>query len=451
THPADCRVLFNESKKSRDPAISEPDPSGSQKNHIWAAIAEVIFEKDEEYKDAYAEDKHKFTVAVSNRITHLRNKYKKQHARFHQTGAGINPLDAAGAQNLREQVLIDFPWFDILDKLWKSNPVFALKTISSVPGVDHAANMAALTQGKGKQMVAQAPSPDPDNIVGDTESDIIDDILDEPLLAQGKSKEKALPPPCPDEPMDEDLNPNDDHTFITQPEPPLPSTPLNDADDDGEPRDNNFGPSNQEDEDTVQQRPSNKRPCPSSPPPTHALHTPNNHSRGKFQTHVDRVTNRGAIRSPKSSPSQMSSSSSATSSRIRATPTGISGSQTSSTRKAAPSQKSSLSKCVDSEMQDVQGQVESLTTGMSYIYTVKAAASEYKLAKVNAHRHQRDIEFQREQADKECSDAAIVHQRAQEAKALELQVLEAQARVQAEKRAALQLEIKLLKLRGGAS
>ncbi|KAG1898824.1 uncharacterized protein F5891DRAFT_981494 [Suillus fuscotomentosus] len=43
THPADCCVLFNELKKSRDPAISEPDPSGSQKNHIWAVIAEVTY------------------------------------------------------------------------------------------------------------------------------------------------------------------------------------------------------------------------------------------------------------------------------------------------------------------------------------------------------------------------------------------------------------------------
>ncbi|KAG1791494.1 hypothetical protein EV424DRAFT_1354953, partial [Suillus variegatus] len=50
-------------------SVSEPNPSGSQKNHIWAVIAEVIFEKDEEYKDVYAEDKHKFTMAVSNHIT----------------------------------------------------------------------------------------------------------------------------------------------------------------------------------------------------------------------------------------------------------------------------------------------------------------------------------------------------------------------------------------------
>ncbi|KAG2046446.1 hypothetical protein BDR06DRAFT_977478 [Suillus hirtellus] len=228
-------------KKSHDPAISEPNPSGSQKNHIWMVIAEVIFEKDMEYKDAYTEDKYKFMVAVSNCI--MQNQYKKQCAHFHQTGASINPLGAASAQNLQEQVLINFPWFDILDKLWKRNLMFALKMISFVLGVDHTANMAALTQGKGLQMVAQAPSPDPYNIIEDAESDVIDDILDEPLLAQGKGKEKALPPSCSDEPMDEDLDSNDSHTFIFQPKPPLSSTSLNDAND-GELQHNNFGPSN---------------------------------------------------------------------------------------------------------------------------------------------------------------------------------------------------------------
>jgi hypothetical protein len=80
-------------------------------------------------------------------------------------------------------------------------------------------------------------------------------------------------------------------------------------------------------------------------------------------------------------------------------------------------------------MQDVQGQVQSLTDGMSYIYTAKAAASEYKITKVNAHQHQHDIEFQRKQAEKECDEATAVHQHTQEAKTLELQVLEAQAKV----------------------
>ncbi|KAG2031093.1 hypothetical protein BDR03DRAFT_1016412 [Suillus americanus] len=86
-------------------------------------------------------------------------------------------------------------------------------------------------------------------------------------------------------------------------------------------------------------------------------------------------------------------------------------------------------------MEDVQGQVKSLIDGMSYIYTVKAAASEYKIAK----------------ADKESGEAAVVPQRVQEAKVLEIQVLEAQARVQAEKKAALQLKIELLKLKGGTA
>jgi hypothetical protein len=69
THPADCCVLFNESKRMHDPAVSEPDPSGSQKGQVWAAIAKTIFVEDEEYKVMYAEDNHKFALAVSNRLT----------------------------------------------------------------------------------------------------------------------------------------------------------------------------------------------------------------------------------------------------------------------------------------------------------------------------------------------------------------------------------------------
>jgi hypothetical protein len=53
-------------------------------------------------------------------------------------------------QNFKEQVLIDFPWFDALDALWKGNLAFVLKTISSAPGIDHASNLAALTKGGGK-------------------------------------------------------------------------------------------------------------------------------------------------------------------------------------------------------------------------------------------------------------------------------------------------------------
>ena len=46
---------------------------------------------------------------------------------------------------------------------------------------------------------------------------------------------------------------------------------------------------------------------------------------------------------------------------------------------------------------------------MSYIYTAKAAASEYKIMKVNAHQYQCDIESQCEQAEKKCDEAATIH------------------------------------------
>ncbi|KAG2067986.1 hypothetical protein BDR04DRAFT_1158488, partial [Suillus decipiens] len=240
-HPADCCVLFNESKKHHDPVIVEPNPSGSQKGQIWAAIAHSIFEDDEEYKDMYAEDNCKFTLAVCNRLGHLRTKYKKQHARFTQTGAGINPLDATGAKNLREQVVIDFLWFDALDALWKGNPAFAPKTISSVPGIDHASNLAALTKGSGKDKQV-APPPDPSSLTGDTEIDfviedkVVDDTIDEmldPLLTQGKGKEKALPPPSTNKPMVEEPSPDDMDcsSHIPCAEPPIPDITFDNADD----------------------------------------------------------------------------------------------------------------------------------------------------------------------------------------------------------------------------
>ncbi|KAG2367605.1 hypothetical protein BDR07DRAFT_1372743 [Suillus spraguei] len=125
-----------ESKKPRDPTVSEPDPLRSQMGQIWAAIARTIFAEDKEYHAMYAEDNRKFALTCIFPPS-LMNKYKKHCACFHQTGAGINPLDAASGKNLQEQVVADFPWFDALDALWKGNPAFAPKTILSAPGIDH--------------------------------------------------------------------------------------------------------------------------------------------------------------------------------------------------------------------------------------------------------------------------------------------------------------------------
>ncbi|KAG1759519.1 hypothetical protein EDD22DRAFT_849186 [Suillus occidentalis] len=67
----------------------------------------------------------------------------------------------------------------------------------------------------------------------------------------------------------------------------------------------------------------------------------------------------------------------------------------------------------------------------------QAAASEYKIAKVNALCQECDLNFQCKRAELECTEAVILHQYCQEAKSLDLQVLEAQAKVHAERTATL--------------
>ncbi|KAG2343743.1 hypothetical protein BDR05DRAFT_999666 [Suillus weaverae] len=203
-----------------------------------------------------------------------------------------------------------------------------------------------------------------------------------------------------------------------------------------------------EDEYIVWQCQYTKCPYPSpSPPLTSISDTPAFPSHGRFQSHADHAINHSPLRSPKSLSSIASSSSASSSRRTHTSSIPSRSSHISSVHKPGttckPSQKSSLSQHVDVEMGDVQGQVQSLTDGMSYIYTAKAAASEYKITKVNANRHLHDIKFQHEQANKEQNEAAIVHQHAQESKSLDLQVLEA-------KKATPQLEIELVKLKGGS-
>ncbi|KAG1742439.1 hypothetical protein EDB19DRAFT_1907446 [Suillus lakei] len=311
------------------------------------------------------------------------------------------------------------------------------------------------------------PPPDPLDIDEDsveTPDDFLINIPDPAIQGKGKGKALPLPNPITNKPtnlLNPDPNQTDTHNV-----PPIEPSALGhlgshalankDAMDD-KPWEE-FGllqeeVLEQEDEYIIPQHHSAKCPYPSpSLPPTYAPDTTRFPSHGKFQTHADRTINHGSLHVPKP-PSTITSSSASSSLHSHNTSSALSPSASLSACRPGvvhkPSQKSSLSKCVDAEIQDVHGQVQSLTDGMSYIYTAKAAASEYKITKVNANHHQCDIEFQHEQAEKD-NEAAIIHQHTQEAKALNLQVLEVQAKVQAEKKTTLQLEIKLLKLRGGA-
>ncbi|KAG0691992.1 hypothetical protein DFH29DRAFT_883298 [Suillus ampliporus] len=372
THPGDRRILFNEGGKKPD---DEPAPSGSDKSKISAVIAHCVFEKDNEYQYLYAEESGKFTQAVGNRLNYLKNKYKRCHGRFNQTGAGVDPLQP-GAE---KQVISEFPWYEALHELWKNNPAYVPKTFSSALGADRAGDMMALT-------------------------------------SKSKGKCKALPPPDPIDPI-----------FELQEEEEQPQGGIA------------LGGQEQH------ARASAKCPFSSpSPPPT-----PPPTSRGTFKSHVDWAVNHGSIRPPKPPPFIASSAASSSAQTIMSS---LHRSVTLSARQQSglykPGQMSSLSNWVQSDVNDVHGQVESLTDRMQYIYTAKAAQSEYKIAKVNSHHQQLEIIFQHEQAELKCSEAAIVHQHSQEAKSLDLQVLEAQAKVHAEKKAALLLEIELMRLKG---
>lgn len=177
----------------------------------------------------------------------------------------------------------------------------------------------------------------------------------------------------------------------------------------------------------------------SSPPPT-----PLPTSRGTFKSHTDCAMSRGYARSP---PPSIASSSMGSSSTHAGLP--LNRSMPPMQRQSGSYKKSNLSNQVQSDIRDVHKQVDSLANGIQYVYTVKAVKSKYKIMKVNSYTHKLDIDFQREQAGLKCSKAAAIHQCAQEAKSMKIQILEAQAKVHAEKKAMLQLEIELLKLKGG--
>jgi hypothetical protein len=372
------------------------------------------------------------------------------------------------------QVLNDFPWYEDLDEIWRDNPAYAAKTFSSAPGTDRAGGLKALTQQKSKGKGKASPPPAPDHtedsmiVVDDapnTRDDALNPLEDHPPANPLEDRPPAYPledrPPA--NPLEDcpPANPLEDRPPANPLEGHPLTNPLCNVDlpyDTTDPVIDDFAMGDEldydENEDVEHEEAprslSNKRPLSSpSPPPTH---TRNHSSYGTFKSHVSRVMGHGPIRSPKSPSSIASLSMKAV---TRSTSSGFSSPSSSSRQLSTTlkdsTAKKSLGKNIGSEVGSVRGQVEALTNNMSYVYTAKAAASEYKIAKVNALRQERDLDFQREKADLERNEAIVIHQRCQESKILELQVLEAQAKVHAERKATLQLEIELIKLKGGAA
>ncbi|KAG2125516.1 hypothetical protein BD769DRAFT_1736720 [Suillus cothurnatus] len=146
-HQADCRILFySDGKQSQ----GEGDrPSGKDKVSVCAVIAKYVFEDDDEYRDYYAAAPDKFRDSTNNHINGLRKKYRECHDRLHTTGAGVMPQDEGSAQNLHAQILKEFPWYDDLLSVMGGNPALSLRTVSSRPGVDHAAKYFSISSTAG--------------------------------------------------------------------------------------------------------------------------------------------------------------------------------------------------------------------------------------------------------------------------------------------------------------
>ncbi|KAG2049423.1 hypothetical protein BDR06DRAFT_1068518 [Suillus hirtellus] len=480
THPADRHILFYEGKKSH-PSDDGP-PSGSDKGKIHAIIAKHIFKNNEMYQLMYAEDQTKFTQAVGNRLTYLKGKYKTHRVRFKQTGAGVNPEEPGTAVNLLAQVLSDFLWYEDLDEIWRDNPAYAAKTFSSAPGMDHAGDFKALTQprskGKGK---ASPPNPDDLMIIGD-DAPVEDKYVDgaeghppaspledhPPTNTPPANAPPANAPPINAPPVNAPPTNNPPANALPAHHPPAhhppanpPANPPPDFDDfamgeelDYDEQDvtmqEDQGEVEHEEAFTIQRSLSNK--CLLSSPSPPRTHTHSHSSLGTFKTHANHAMGHGPMRSPNPPSSIVLLSMKM---MTRSTSLGLSSPSSSSclqtTLNDSGAKKSHLGKNITLEVRSICGKVEMLTSNMSYIYTVKAAASEYKITKVNALCQERDLDFQHEKAQLERSEAVVIHQRCQESKTLDLQVLEAQAKVHAERKAALQLKIELLKLKGGVA
>ncbi|KAG1722075.1 uncharacterized protein EDB91DRAFT_1256230 [Suillus paluster] len=179
THPSDYRILFYSNGKKKMSPIDD-GPSGRDKGNIHGIIAHLIFADHIKYGPAYHHNQKKFCDSVTNCISGLRTRYKKNKSQFTATGAGIVPLDGASAQNLLEKdgadretggrtnsrdvyewcwewlnwvydkkVCVDLPWYSDLDVIWHSNPSMAEKMHSSKPGIDHAGALYSLVQPHG--------------------------------------------------------------------------------------------------------------------------------------------------------------------------------------------------------------------------------------------------------------------------------------------------------------
>ncbi|KAG1847832.1 hypothetical protein DFJ58DRAFT_891157 [Suillus subalutaceus] len=133
-HPADCRILF--SSDAKRPQNDSDRPSGKDKLSVCAVIANITRTSPTNFETRRIVTSMDSEESIASPMTS-----------YTQPAAGIMPEDEA--QNLHAQILKEFPWYDELIDIMGGNPAISLKTVSSHPGVDHAAKYFSISRTAG--------------------------------------------------------------------------------------------------------------------------------------------------------------------------------------------------------------------------------------------------------------------------------------------------------------
>ncbi|KAI6046203.1 hypothetical protein EDC04DRAFT_2888353 [Pisolithus marmoratus] len=127
-HPADQAVLFNEMMDQN----VQGKPHSQRKKDINAVITDAIFHEDRQYGESYASQPARFASVVASHLI-----------MFKSTSEGINPNNL-NYQNLHEQVLAEFPFWEECDQLWHGNPTYNARVFNTTPGADWMGDFLAI-------------------------------------------------------------------------------------------------------------------------------------------------------------------------------------------------------------------------------------------------------------------------------------------------------------------
>ncbi|KAF9232618.1 hypothetical protein BU15DRAFT_81024 [Melanogaster broomeanus] len=418
-HPADYHVLFHDKHTGTSTSAlpSDARPSGRSKKDVQAVIAKYVFKHDAVYGEAYKADPDKFQVCVGNRLGTLKTSYRKYHNRFKQSGEGIDPGDPRYA-NLLEAVTTEFPYFSDLNSLWHGNPSYDANLVSSAPNKNHAQDFLSAvgkksrTKGAKSNIAAPLLTINNGEIDEDNQNDA--EATNDVGLTSGEAVHGDNEQHVPDVDMGDEGEEYEEDDFNDHHQWEQTSLKAGDDVEMGSVRGQNMSPSPTP---PPSRRPARTRSKFSLP---QVARTPSGDARASFRNSSP------YLRPPTSTSSVGAASSSVSSSGRKSgklhTPWSNS-SETSSTRGASGSAhvarrvKSELLGCISGLNDETESIIASLASGKTAQYQ----------AKIDYAMQDRELDFRREMRDIERADAEVAHIRNQEAKKLDIELLEKEA------------------------